>query len=148
MCESLSRDDVTFEETVTDDGEVNNVSVFDDKGEMMGYSIIVIHEDIYSLDSEISETDSYETADMVIRKLDHNKPIVELADVDVKRKYRSRGVSKLLLEYVLEKYKGYQFYMRVCPTDGVDENTLVSSVLKYGFIEVENTENGTFLIKR
>lgn len=66
----------------------------------MGYSILVIHKDIYSLESEISETDSYETAEDVISKLRFGKPIVELSDVDVKKEYRGFGVSKMLLEYL------------------------------------------------
>lgn len=107
-----------------------------------------MHKDIYSLDSEISDTDSYETAAEVIRKLDSSKPIVELADVDVKKEYRGMGISKMLLEYILNKYSGYQFYLRVCPTDGVDETTLAKSFGKYGFITITDTENGTFMIKR
>ena len=139
-----------FKESVNEYGDIT-ISAYDPNNEnnLMGYSILVIHEDIYSLDSEISETDSYETASEVIRRLDYNKPIIELADVDVKREYRNMGVSKMLLEYVLNKYGNkYQFYLRVCPTSGVDEETLARSVMKYGFIEVDNTENGTFLIRK
>ena len=69
-------------------------------------------------------------------------------DVDVKKEYRGMGISKMLLEYILNKYSGYQFYLRVCPTDGVDETTLAKSVGKYGFITITDTENGTFMIKR
>jgi GNAT superfamily N-acetyltransferase len=137
---------VEFEEYVDEYGDIT-ISAYNN-GQLMGYSILVIHKDIYSLESEISETDSYETAEDVISKLRFGKPIVELADVDVKKEYRGFGVSKMLLEYVLSKYNGYQFYLRVCPTDGVDEKTLANSVGRYGFITVTDTENGTFMVKR
>ena len=137
---------VEFEEYVDEYGDIT-ISAYNN-GQLMGYSILVIHKDIYSLESEISETDSYETAEDVISKLIFGKPIVELADVDVKKEYRGFGVSKMLLEYVLSKYNGYQFYLRVCPTDGVDEKTLANSVGRYGFITVTDTENGTFMVKR
>ena len=137
---------VKFEEYVDAYGDIS-VSAYNN-GQLMGYTILVMHKDIYSLDSEISDTDSYETAAEVIRKLDSSKPIVELADVDVKKEYRGMGISKMLLEYILNKYSGYQFYLRVCPTDGVDEATLAKSVGKYGFIAITDTENGTFMIKR
>jgi GNAT superfamily N-acetyltransferase len=136
----------SFEEYVDEYGDIT-ISAYNN-GQLMGYSILVIHKDIYSLESEISETDSYETAEDVISKLRFGKPIVELADVDVKKEYRGFGVSKMLLEYVLSKYNGYQFYLRVCPTDGVDEKTLANSVGRYGFITVTDTENGTFMVKR
>ena len=137
---------VKFEEYVDAYGDIS-VSAYNN-GQLMGYTILVMHKDIYSLDSEISDTDSYETAAEVISKLDSSKPIVELADVDVKKEYRGMGISKMLLEYILNKYSGYQFYLRVCPTDGVDEATLAKSVGKYGFIAITDTENGTFMIKR
>ena len=137
---------VEFEEYVDEYGDIT-ISAYNN-GQLMGYSILVIHKDIYSLESEISETDSYETAEDVISKLRFGKQIVELADVDVKKEYRGFGVSKMLLEYVLSKYNGYQFYLRVCPTDGVDEKTLANSVGRYGFITVTDTENGTFMVKR
>ena len=137
---------VKFEEYVDAYGDIS-VSAYNN-GQLMGYTILVMHKDIYSLDSEISDTDSYETAAEVISKLDSSKPIVELADVDVKKEYRGMGISKMLLEYILNKYSGYQFYLRVCPTDGVDETTLAKSVGKYGFITITDTENGTFMIKR
>ena len=137
---------VKFEEYVDAYGDIS-VSAYNN-GQLMGYTILVMHKDIYSLDSEISDTDSYETAAEVIRKLDSSKPIVELADVDVKKEYRGMGISKMLLEYILNKYSGYQFYLRVCPTDGVDETTLAKSFGKYGFITITDTENGTFMIKR
>ena len=137
---------VKFEEYVDEYGDIS-VSAYNN-GQLMGYTILVMHKDIYSLDSEISDTDSYETAAEVISKLDSSKPIVELADVDVKKEYRGMGISKMLLEYILNKYSGYQFYLRVCPTDGVDEATLAKSVGKYGFITITDTENGTFMIKR
>ena len=137
---------VEFEEYVDEYGDIT-ISAYNN-GQLMGYSILVIHKDIYSLESEISETDSYETAEDVISKLIFGKPIVELADVDVKKEYRGFGVSKMLLEYVLSKYNGYQFYLRVCPTDGVDEKTLANSVGRYGFITVTDTENGIFMVKR
>lgn len=117
-------------------------------GSDAGYSILVIHRDIDSLISEISDTDSYEMAMEVVRVLDYNKPVIEIADVDVRKEYRNMGISKALLEYVLGNYKDCQFYMRVCPTDGVDERTLANSVIKYGFIEIDNDENGTFLVKK
>ena len=137
---------VKFEEYVDAYGDIS-VSAYNN-GQLMGYTILVMHKDIYSLDSEISDTDSYETAAEVISKLDSSKPIVELADVDVKKEYRGMGISKMLLEYILNKYSGYQFYLRVCPTDGVDEATLAKSVGKYGFITITDTENGAFMIKR
>ena len=137
---------VKFEEYVDAYGDIS-VSAYNN-GQLMGYTILVMHKDIYSLDSEISDTDSYETAAEVISKFDSSKPIVELADVDVKKEYRGMGISKMLLEYILNKYSGYQFYLRVCPTDGVDEATLAKSVGKYGFITITDTENGTFMIKR
>lgn len=137
---------ISIKESVDDYGNIGINAYYNNQ--IIGYMIIVIHHNIEDLDSEISETDSYETATAIIKKLDYNKPVVELADVDVKKEFRGKGISKILLEYALEKYKKYQFYLRVCPTDGVDEITLAKSVIKYGFINVENTENGTFLIKK
>lgn len=117
-------------------------------GSCIGYLIVVIHNTIYDLESEISDTDSYEVADEVITKLDSRKRVIELADITVNREYRNMGISKRLLEYILDTFKNEQFYMRVCPTDGIDEQTLANSVKNYGFTEIDNTENGTFLIKR
>ena len=117
-------------------------------GTCIGYLIVVIHNNIYELDSEISDTDSYDVAEEVISKLNGKGRVIELADITVDKQYRNIGISKKLLEYTLKAFNGEQFYLRVCPTDGVDEQTLADSVKKYGFIEVDNTENGTFLIKR
>jgi len=117
-------------------------------GKCIGYLVVVIHNTIYDLESEISDTDSYEVADEVIAKLNGSKRVIELADISVNKEYRNMGISKRLLEYTLDTFKNEQFYMRVCPTDGVDEQTLADSVKRYGFIEVDNTENGTFLIKK
>jgi len=128
------------------DGETYIEAMLD--GSCIGYLIVVIHNTIYELESEISDTDSYEVADEVIAKLDSSKRVIELADITVDREYRNMGISKRLLEYTLGVFKNEQFYMRVCPTDGVDEQTLANSVKNYGFIEIDNTENGTFLIKR
>lgn len=117
-------------------------------GTCIGYLIVVIHNNIYELDSEISDTDSYDVAEEVISKLNGKGRVIELADITVDKQYRNIGISKKLLEYTLKAFNGEQFYLRVCPTDGVDEQTLADSVKRYGFIEVDNTENGTFLIKR
>lgn len=144
--ENLNKN-IKFEEYTDEYGAIN-ISAYDNNDQLMGYTILVIHKDIYSLESEISETDSYETAENVIRKLNPNKPIIELADVDVKKEFRNKGVSKTLLEYVLNKYNNCQFYLRVSPTSGVNEITLANSVRKYGFINITNTENGTFMIKK
>ena len=126
----------------------NTISICKNNEEM-GYIILLHHHKMSSLYSEISDTDSYEMAEEVVGKLDVNKPIVEIADVDVNKKYRNIGISKKLIEYVLNKYQNYQFYLRVCPTDGVDEYTFVNVFKRYGFIEVDrNDENGTFMIKK
>lgn len=105
-------------------------------------------EDIYSNISDSIE-DGDDIAYDVVRRLDNNKRVIDLADIDVSKDFRNMGISKRLLEYVLAKYSGYQFYLRVCPTDGVDETTLANSVMKYGFIKVgESDDGGTFLIKK
>lgn len=118
-------------------------------GYEMGYVILIPHNKISSLYNEIADTDSYEMAEDVISELDINKPIIEIADIDVNKNYRNKGVSKKLIEYILEKYKNYQFYLRVCPTDGVDEYTFANVFKRYGFIEINrNDENGTFMIKK
>ena len=137
---------IEFIEQPYGDGEFS-VSAYNN-GSLIGYMNINIFNDLDDLDSEISDTDSYETATEVIRRLDYNTKTIELADVDVRKEFRHMGVSKMLLEYVLNRFKGCQFYLRVCPTDGVDELTLAKSVMKYGFINVDSTENGTFLVKR
>ena len=102
---------------------------------------------IESLDSEISDTDSPEMASDVIRRLDYNKPVVEIADMTVKKGFRNMGLSKIILQHILDSYNTCQFYVRVSPTDGVDEQTLVKSLEKYGFIDVDSSENGTFMVK-
>ena len=138
--------DISFNEH--DLGDEINIGICGN-GDEMGYVILIPHNKISSLYSEIADTDSYEMAEDVIGKLNSNRPIIEIADVDVSKNYRNKGVSKKLIEYVLEKYKDYQFYLRVCPTDGVDEYTFANVFKRYGFIEIDrNDENGTFMIKK
>ena len=118
-------------------------------GNEVGYLhyYICYPEDIYSNISDSIE-DGDDIAYGVVRRLDNNKHVIDLADIDVSKDFRNMGISKRLLEYVLSKYGDYQFYLRVCPTDGVDEATLANSVIKYGFIKVgESDDGGTFLIK-
>ena len=118
-------------------------------GDEMGYVILIPHRNTSSLYNEIADTDSYEMAEDVIGELNRNKPIIEIADVDVNKNYRNRGVSKMLIEYILKKYPNYQFYLRVCPTDGIDEYTFANVFRRYGFIEIgRNDENGTFMVKK
>ena len=138
--------DISFNEH--DLGDEINIGICGN-GDEMGYVILIPHNKISSLYNEIADTDSYEMAEDVIGKLNSNKPIIEIADVDVSKNYRNKGVSKKLIEYVLEKYKDYQFYLRVCPTDDVDEYTFANVFKRYGFIEIDrNDENGTFMIKK
>lgn len=118
-------------------------------GNEVGYLnyYICYPDDIYSNISDSIE-DGNDVAYDVVRRLDSNKRVIDLADIDVGKNFRNMGISKRLLEYVLSKYSSYQFYLRVCPTDGIDEATLASSVIKYGFIKVgESDDGGTFLIK-
>jgi GNAT superfamily N-acetyltransferase len=138
--------DISFNEH--DLGDEINIGICRN-GDEMGYVILIPHNKISSLYNEIADTDSYEMAEDVIGELNSNKPIIEIADIDVSKNYRNKGVSKKLIEYVLEKYKDYQFYLRVCPTDGVDEYTFANTFKGYGFIEIDrNDENGTFMIKK
>jgi GNAT superfamily N-acetyltransferase len=119
-------------------------------GDEVGYLnyYICYPDDIYSNISDSIE-DGDDIAYDVVKRLDNNKRVIDLADIDVGKDFRNMGISKRLLEYVLSKYSGYQFYLRVCPTDGVDETTLANSVMKYGFIKVvESDDGGTFLIKK
>jgi len=119
-------------------------------GNEVGYLnyYICYPDDIYSNISDSIE-DGDDIAYDVVKRLDNNKRVIDLADIDVGKDFRNMGISKRLLEYVLSKYSGYQFYLRVCPTDGVDETTLANSVMKYGFIKVvESDDGGTFLIKK
>lgn len=142
----ILNDNITFMEN-TDDYGGKSIVAYNDNQEL-GYININIYKYLEDLESEISETDCYETAREVCRKLNYNKPTIELADIDVRKEFRNMGISKMLLEYTLKKYSNCQFYLRVCPEDGVDEQTLANSVMKYGFTYVNNTENGTFLIKK
>ena len=119
-------------------------------GDEVGYLnyYICYPDDIYSNISDSIE-DGDDIAYDVVKRLDNNKRVIDLADIDVGKDFRNMGISKRLLEYVLSKYSGYQFYLKVCPTDGVDETTLANSVMKYGFIKVvESDDGGTFLIKK
>jgi GNAT superfamily N-acetyltransferase len=119
-------------------------------GNEVGYLnyYICYPDDIYSNISDSIE-DGDNIAYDVVRRLDNNKRVIDLADIDVGKDFRNMGISKRLLEYVLSKYGGYQFYLRVCPTDGVDEATLANSVMKYGFIKVgDSDDGGTFLIRK
>ena len=138
--------EITFNEYDSED-EINiGICI---NGDEMGYVILIPHRSMSSLYNEIADTDSYEMAEDVISELNRNKPIIEIADVDVNKNYRNRGVSKKLIEYILEKYKDYQFYLRVCPTDGVDEYIFANVFRRYGFIEIDrNDENGTFMVKK
>ena len=121
----------------------NNISVG-----YLNYYVCSV-DDICSNIMESIEDDGEYIAYEISRKLDSRKQVIDLADIDVKKEYRNMGVSKKLLEHILEKYNTYQFYLRVCPTDGVDENTLANSVMRYGFMKVgESDDGGTFLIKR
>jgi N-acetylglutamate synthase-like GNAT family acetyltransferase len=138
--------EITFNEY--DSADEMNISICIN-GDEIGYAILIPHRNMSSLYNEIADTDSYEMAEDVISELNRNKPIIEIADVDVNKNYRNRGVSKKLIEYILEKYKNYQFYLRVCPTDGVDEYTFANMFRCYGFIEIDrNDENGTFMVKK
>jgi len=145
------------------EGISNGVEFKDDSDEYGGRSVgayyndnevgylnyyICYPDDIYSNISDSIE-DGNDIAYDVVRRLDNNKRVIDLADIDVSKDFRNMGISKKLLEYVLNKYRDYQFYLRVCPTDGVDETTLANSVMKYGFIKVgESDDGGTFLIKK
>lgn len=142
---SADNKEISFDEQNFGD-EINvNIS---ENGNEMGYVILIPHRDIDSLFSEIADTDSYEMADDVVSKLNKNKQIIEIADVDVNKRYRNRGISKMLIEYVLNKFQNYQFYLRVCPTGGVDEDTFANVFRRYGFIEIDKSENGTFMVKK
>ena len=112
-------------------------------GNEVGYLnyYICYPDDIYSNISDSIE-DGNGIAYDVVRSLDNNKHVIDLADIDVGKDFRNMGISKRLLEYVLSKYSGYQFYLKVCPTDGVDETTLANSVMKYGFIKVVESNDG------
>lgn len=142
--ESFLNDEIRFEEKYK--GEDIIIDILKNK-DLMGYAILIPHKKS-SLYSEIADTDSYEMAEDVMYELS-NKPIMEIAYVFTEKVYRNKGISKKLIEYVLEKYQEYQFYLRVCPTDGVDENTFVNTFKNYDFIVVGgNDENGTFMIKK
>ena len=145
--EGIDVSGIRFDEEVQEYGEIS-IGVYDSGGHLMGFTDIVIHPGLDSLDSEICSTDSYETASAVTGKLRDDRAIVELSYTNVEKGYRNMGVSKMLLEYILNKYSGYHFYLRVCPDDGPDGITLANSVKRYGFIEVEDNENGIFLVKR
>ncbi len=119
-------------------------------GNEVGYLnyYICYPDDIYSNISDSIE-DGHDIAYNVVRKLDNDNRVIDLADIAVNKGFRNMGISKRLLEYILNKYSGYQFYLRVCPTDGVDETTFANSIMKYGFIKVgESDDGGTFLIKK
>ena len=142
--ESFLNDEIRFEEK--DNGEDIIINILKNE-DIMGYAILIPHKKS-SLYSEIADTDSYEMAEDVIYELS-DKPIMEIAYISTEKVYRNKGISKKLIEYVLEKYQEYQFYLRVCPTDGVDENTFVNTFTNYDFIVVGgNDENGTFMIKK
>jgi GNAT superfamily N-acetyltransferase len=145
--ESFGNDsEIIFNEDNLED-EIN-INICKD-GVELGYAILIPHKTISSLYSEIADTDSYEMAEDVTFELNRNKQIIEIADIDVNKKYRNSGVSKKLIEYILEKFKDYQFYVRVCPTGGVDEYTFRNTFSRYGFIFIgRNDENGTFMVKK
>ena len=85
----------------------------------------------------------------VARTLSSNQEVIDLADIAVDRNFRNLGFSKKILEHMLDKFKGYQFYLRVSPTDGVDRESLANSVMNHGFLKVaESDDGGIFLIKR
>jgi GNAT superfamily N-acetyltransferase len=139
--------DVQFKDSIDEYGGRSVVAYYN--GNDVGYLnyYICYPDDIYSNISDSVE-DGDDIAHDVVRRLDNNKRVIDLADIDVSKDFRNMGISKRLLEYVLNKYSGYQFYLRVCPTDGVDEATLANSVMKYGFIKVgDSDDGGTFLVK-
>ena len=140
---------IRFEEF--NDGNTIDISVYNGRNQM-GYLKIEIH-DYDSLESEIfGTTDSYDIVDDVFSMLNKRRPIIELSDTTVNKEYRRMGVSKMLLEYVLNKYSDYQFFLRVCPYGGGGPNdiTLANSLKKYGFenVEVDDSDYGIFLVKR
>lgn len=140
---------IRFEEF--NDGNTIDISVYNG-GDQMGYLKIEIH-DYDSLESEIfGTTDSYDIVDDVFSMLNKRRPIIELSDTTVNKEYRRMGVSKMLLEYVLNKYSDYQFFLRVSPYGGGGPNdiTLANSLKKYGFedVEVDDSDYGIFLVKK
>ena len=129
------------------DGDIYFVAMIN--GQEVGNLLVQKHNSIETLEDEISDTDSYKTAQMVTRYLDYFKPIYELADIEVDPQYRNLGISKQLLQYALNKFQGSQFYLRACPTAGVSRKILASSLERFGFKEITTTSsNGVFMVKR
>ena len=78
--------EITFNEYDSED-EINiGICI---NGDEMGYVILIPHRNMSSLYNEIADTDSYEMAEDVISELNRNKPIIEIADVDVNKNYRN-----------------------------------------------------------
>lgn len=126
--------------------EDDNTIIFIDKDEEIG-SLIFNVSDYDEIESEYS--DSVEDFDSTImRKFDYNKPIVNIEDIWVNRKFQGQNLFRQELEIgmgVLKK-KYTQFILRACSDNGFPEDKLVQIYSDNGFVPYQETEeDGTIM---
>lgn len=108
---------------------------------------------VSNYDEVISEyQDSVDDFDLsTINQFDYNKPIVNIEDVWVNRKFQGNNYFRQELEiglsYLKKKYD--QFILRACSDNGFPEDKLVDIYSDFGFTSVQETnEDGTIMIMK
>ena len=108
---------------------------------------------ISSVDGIYSEyDDSVDGFDAgILRKFSHSRPVVNIEDVFISRKYQGNGLFREIMSIVMELLSGKysQFILRACSDNGFPENKLVEIYKSYGFVPYQETDDGTimYLIK-
>lgn len=108
---------------------------------------------ISSVDGVYSEYgDSVDGFDAgILRKFSHSRPVVNIEDVFISRKYQGNGLFREIMSIGMELLSGKysQFILRACSDNGFPENKLVEIYLEYGFVPYQETDDGVimYLIK-
>lgn len=90
--------------------------------------------------------------DSIMRKFNYNKPIVNIEDVWIERKFQGNGFFRKILSIGLDSlYQNYkQFILRACSDNGFPNGKLVEIYESFGFVPYQETkQDGTimFMIK-
>jgi hypothetical protein len=103
------------------------------------------------VDDILSEyNDSVEDFDeSIVKKFNHNKPIVNIEDVWVYKEFRGQNLFRNILDRGLKilttKYE--QFILRACSDNGFPEDKLVDIYRDFGFVTCQETEyDGTIMV--
>lgn len=104
---------------------------------------------ISSVDGVYSEyDDSVDGFDAgILRKFSHSRPVVNIEDVFISRKYQGNGLFREIMSIGMELLSGKysQFILRACSDNGFPENKLVEIYKSYGFVPYQETDDGTIM---